>query len=196
MRARLACGTLGSMGDAEAGDATRWTIHGERPVDRNRHIRLSVASVELPDGTRFEQYVARMPRCAMTVVLDEADRLLLIRRHRWIIDRWVWELPGGYADGAEDGAVAAAREVVEETGWLPASRAEFLFTYQPIVGTGDCPQDLYLVRGAEPTGRVPDGNETARTGWFTAGQVMELARQGEVVGAATIMGALHVLTGR
>jgi len=36
---------------------TRWTIHGERLVDENPHIRLSVASVELPNGKHFEQYV-------------------------------------------------------------------------------------------------------------------------------------------
>src|SRR5260370_37387909 len=95
---------------------TRWTIHGERLVDENPHIRVSVASVELPDGTKFEQYVMRTRKCAMTVVLDEAEvRVLLVWRHRFIIDRWVWELPGGYVDAAEDGAMAAAREVVEET---------------------------------------------------------------------------------
>ena len=89
-------------------------------MDQNPHLRLSIASVELPDGTRFDQYVARLSRCAMTVVLDEdAERMLLIWRHRFIIDRWVWELPGGYIDPGEDGRAAAAREVEEETGYRP-----------------------------------------------------------------------------
>jgi hypothetical protein len=58
---------------------TQWTIHGERLVDENPHVRLSVASVELLDGKQFEQYMFRMRRCAMTVVLDEpGERLLLI----------------------------------------------------------------------------------------------------------------------
>src|SRR6266487_5114769 len=84
---------------------TRWTIHGERLVDENPHVRLSVASVELPNGKHFEQYVFRMRRCVMTVVLDElGERLLLIWRHRFIVDQWDWEVPGGYVDPGEDGA--------------------------------------------------------------------------------------------
>ena len=51
-------------------ERTRWKIRGERMVEENPRIRLSVASLELPDGTVFDQYVVRMPRCAMTVVLD------------------------------------------------------------------------------------------------------------------------------
>ena len=97
-------------------ERSRWKVHSDRVVDQNPHLRLSIASVELPDGTRFEQYVARMPRCAMTVVLDEdAERILLIWRHRFVIDRWVWELPGGYIDPGEDGLAAAAREVEDSS---------------------------------------------------------------------------------
>jgi hypothetical protein len=58
---------------------------------------MSLADVELPNQVRFTQYVFRMRRCAMTVVLDDAgERVLMMRRHRFIVNRWVWELPGGY----------------------------------------------------------------------------------------------------
>lgn len=135
---------------------TRWKIHGEHVVDDNRHIRLSTADVELPDGTRFTQYVARLPRCAMTLMLDEQQRALLMYRHRFIIDQWVWELPGGFVDGAEDVATAAAREVEEETGWRPRSM-EHLVTFQPAIGSVDQPQEVYLAhaRAAAGTSRRP-----------------------------------------
>ncbi len=70
---------------------------------------MRIASVELPDGVRFEQYVMRMPKAAMMVVLDDRDRVLMMWQHRFVIDRWVWELPGGYVDRDEDPAVTAAR---------------------------------------------------------------------------------------
>jgi hypothetical protein len=59
-------------------ERTRWKIHAERIVDENSHIRLSIATVELPDGTVFGQYVAQMPRCAMTVVLNEPAQHVLL----------------------------------------------------------------------------------------------------------------------
>ncbi len=171
---------------------TRWTIHADRVVDENRHIRLSVASVELPDGTRFDQYVMRLPRCAMTVVLDDgAERMLLIWRHRFIIDRWVWELPGGYIDPGEDGPAAAAREVEEETGYRPRT-IEHVLTFQPMTGTADSAHELYLARGADHIGD-PHADETAAVRWMPLAEIPALIAGGAIVGAATIIGAQHAL---
>lgn len=171
---------------------TQWTIRGERLVDENRHIRLSTVDVELPDGVRFTQYVAKMPRCAMTVVLNEHRKVLLMYRHRFIIDQWVWELPGGYVDHAEDIATAAAREVEEETGWRPRSM-EHLVTYQPAIGTLDHPQEIYLARSAELTDTAPDINEAVDIRWFALSDALTMIDGGEIVGAATIIGLYRMI---
>ena len=78
--------------------ASEWTIHGERVVDDTRKAVPSIADVELPDGVRFEQYVLRVPAAAVLIVLTDDERVLMMWRHRFIVDRWVWELPGGYLD--------------------------------------------------------------------------------------------------
>ncbi|MFF5265500.1 NUDIX hydrolase [Actinomadura viridis] len=176
-------------------ERTKWKIHGERVVDENRHIRLSIASVELPNGVEFDQYVIRLPRCVMTAVLDDVgENVLLIWRHRFIMDRWDWEVPGGYADEGEDPMVAAAREVEEETGWRPRN-LEYLFSFQPMIGSADAPQDLYLARGADLVGE-PHIDEAEAVRWFSLDEAHQLVQDGEIIGAATIMGVLHALAER
>src|SRR2546421_29024 len=172
--------------------ASEWTIHGERIIDDTRRAVLSIADVELPDGVRFEQYVLRVPAAAIVVVLDDAHRVLMMRRHRFIIDRWVWELPGGYLDPEEDPAVCAAREVEEETGWRPRSMTP-LHTFQPMVGTIDQENLVYLSRGADHTGADPDINEVAQGAWSPLDDVRDLMAQGEIVGAGSVTGLLAVL---
>lgn len=146
-------GGAGSLGPVTNGaERTRWKIRSDRLVDETPQVRLSIASLELASGLTFEQYVMRLPRCAMTVVLDDAaERILLIWRHRFIIDQWLWELPGGYIDLGEEGIVAAAREVEEETGYRPRS-IEPILTFQPMTGSADSAHELYLARGADRVG--------------------------------------------
>ena len=175
----------------DASKLTQWTIHGERVVDESRRLRLSIASVELPDGVRFEQYVMRMRKAAMMVVLN-GDEVLMIWRHRFIVDRWVWELPGGYVDPDEAPAVTAAREVEEETGWRPRD-VRPLVSMQPNIGSADAENLMFVATGADWIGEPEDINEAERVAWVSLATVRERMACGEIIGAASQVGLLHVL---
>ena len=198
----MQCSGQGELGDPVrlgsvwcVTDQHEWVIHGERLVDDTPHIRVSLADVELPNHVCFTQYVFRMRRCAMTVVLDDTgDRVLLLRRHRFIVDRWVWELPGGYVDDGEDPVQAAAREVEEETGWRPHDMM-FVMSCQPLIGNADYPQDLYLACGAEQAGE-PEVDETAEVRWVPLDETPAMIAKGEILGAITIIGLQNVLLRR
>ena len=193
--ARARAGSVHLVTSDSSPERTLWKIHGERLVDENPHIRLSVASVELPDGERFDQYVIRMPRCVMTVVLDDAgEHILLIWRHRFIVGQWDWEVPGGYIDPGEDGLVAAAREVEEETGWRPRN-LRFLLTFQPALGSADAPQDVYVARGADLVGQ-PEIDEAEEVRWVPIGEAQEMIRSGKIIGAATVIAVMHAAAER
>lgn len=185
------------MGEDDRHERTRWTINGERLVDENRHVRLSVADVTLPDGVRFQQYVMRLPRAALILLLNERDEVLMIWRHRFIIDRWVWELPGGYVDQVEDDPlVTAAHEVEEETGWR-ARGLELLTTFQPLVGSVAQDNLIFIGRnGADYIGLPEDINEAERIEWLPLGDVRPMMDRGEIVGAGSVIGLLRVLSER
>lgn len=174
----------------EVSEATRWTILGERVVDDSRRGRLSIASVELPDGVTFEQYVLRLPSSA-TVAVVRQGKVLMMWRHRFVIDRWVWELPGGYVDGTEDPAVTAAREVEEETGWRPGP-IERLLSFQPMVSTIDSENMVFLARGAEYIGDPQDINEAERLAWIDLDDIPAMMQRGEIIGSSSVVALLAV----
>ena len=77
-------------------------MFGERVIYDNPWVWLGQVDVELPDGERFWHHVVRLHRAAMMVLLDDQDRVLLLWRHRFVQDRWGWELPGGLIDEGEE----------------------------------------------------------------------------------------------
>jgi hypothetical protein len=58
-------------------------------------VWLGQVDVELPGGERIWHHVIRLHRSAAMVLVDDADRVLLLWRHRVVPDRWGWEVPGG-----------------------------------------------------------------------------------------------------
>jgi 8-oxo-dGTP pyrophosphatase MutT (NUDIX family) len=180
---------------ADGSQQRRWKVN-ERVVDTSRRARVSIAEVELPDGIRFEQWVTRARPAAMVVVVNERAEVLMLRRHRFIIDAEVWELPGGYVDEADrDAAVSAAREVEEETSWRPDT-LEHLLTFQPSVGSADAPQHLFVAASAHLTARSVDVNEAEEIRWIPLAEAYAMIKRGEIIGAASIIGVLEVMQRR
>src|SRR5437899_5095255 len=115
----------------------RWMVHGERSVYASPWVSLTLVDVEVPGGERFDHHVVRVPNEAVgTIVTDTDRRVLLLWRHRFITDTWGWEIPAGGVDPGEAPEAAAAREVLEETGWRVADVRRQV-TFHPSNGLSD-----------------------------------------------------------
>jgi 8-oxo-dGDP phosphatase len=178
---------------AASDGASRWKTFGERVIYDNPWVWLGQVDVELPDGERFWHHVVRLPRAAMTVLVDEQDRALLLWRHRFVQDRWGWELPGGLIDEGEAPAEAAAREVEEETGYR-AGRIEHLVTFQPMVGMVDSEHFVFVGRDAEKIGDPMEVNEVERMEWVPLASVPALVAAGEIWNSGTLVALMGLLT--
>jgi 8-oxo-dGTP pyrophosphatase MutT (NUDIX family) len=164
----------------------RWTVHGQRTLYSSEWLDLQLADVELPDGRRLEHHVVRFPRSSiMTVVVDEAERVLLLWRHRFITGHWGWEVPAGWTDDGEDPAAAAAREVEEETGWRPGP-LELLCRFDSLPGVSDARFSLYRADGATLIGPPSDPTEAERVEWVPLAGIPGLIARGELVDGPTL----------
>jgi 8-oxo-dGTP pyrophosphatase MutT (NUDIX family) len=167
-----------------------WIEHGERSIYDSPWVSLHLVDVEVPGGARFDHHVIRRDLPAAGVVVhDPAQGVLLLWRHRFITRTWGWEVPAGRVEPGEELVDAAAREVLEETGWR-AGPIRPLYGYFPANGISDLRFELFAAQGATYVGVPSDPSESERVAWVPVDQVRALVRSGAVTDGLSLSALL------
>jgi 8-oxo-dGDP phosphatase len=172
----------------------QWQTHGERVIYESPWVWLGQVDVEPPGGDRYWHHVVRLRRAAVMALLDDQARVLLIWRHRFVPDRWGYELPGGLVDDGEEPAQAAVRELREETGYR-AGRVEYLVRFQPMPGTVDSEHYVFTGRDPERIGEPTDLTEAARVEWVPLASIPALIDAGRIWNAGSLTALPLLITG-
>jgi 8-oxo-dGTP pyrophosphatase MutT (NUDIX family) len=171
----------------------RWHIHGRRRAFATRWLSVWLLDVEQPDGTRSEYHIVELRDLAVVAAVDEQQRVLMMWRHRIATDRWAWELPMGLVDDGETPRDAAARELLEETGWQ-GSLTPLIYA-EPAAGVTNARHFVFradsCVWVADPTER----NESDRLEWIPLSRIPELIDRQDIVSSATLTGVMMLLLG-
>lgn len=131
----------------------------------------------------------RLRQAVRAVVLDDADRVLLVRFEfpEHFADDIVWATPGGGIEEGEDETAALARELGEELGLTGAGIGPVIWTRTHVMpmSTGhDGQQERYRLVRTAPFEPRPALSEAQLRAEFVAGMrwwtVDELAAAGEV----------------
>jgi 8-oxo-dGTP pyrophosphatase MutT (NUDIX family) len=170
----------------------RWVVHGERSLYHSDWVGLSLVDVEIPGGARFEHHVVRGRQAVGTVVHDQDRGVLLIYRHRFISDTWGYEVPAGSIEPGEEPAAAAAREVLEETGWQPG-RLTARVRFFPSNGLSDQQFHVFVAAGATYVGDPLHPEESERVEWVPLSVVEQLLVAGSVSDGLSLAALSHWL---
>jgi ADP-ribose pyrophosphatase len=92
---------------------------------------VTTDEVEEPGGVRARRDVIRHSGSIVVLAVEDGPakgeaepRILLERQYRHAAQSMMWELPAGRIDDGETALTAAKRELLEETGYPPASGRE------------------------------------------------------------------------
>jgi 8-oxo-dGTP pyrophosphatase MutT (NUDIX family) len=176
---------------AKSDESGRWRTFGERVIYGNPWVWLGQVDVELPSGERHWLHVIRLHRAAIMILLDDQDQVLMLWRHRFVPDRWGWELPSGLVDADEEPEEAAVRELEEETGYR-AGHVEHLVTFRPMPGMVDAEHFAFIGRNPERVGDPTDVSEAARVEWVPLESVPGMIDAGNIWDAGSLVALSRV----
>jgi 8-oxo-dGTP pyrophosphatase MutT (NUDIX family) len=140
-----------------------------------------------PDGNRGIYGVVEFAPAVAVVPLTADEQVYLVGQHRYATDCYSWEIVSGYADAAEDLAIAAKRELAEEVG-LAARRWDSLGRCHISNSVTDQVGHIFLARDLQQGVATPDPTEALATTTVPLVEAMRMAQESEIVQAFSLVG--------
>ncbi|MGH3242381.1 MAG: NUDIX hydrolase [Spirillospora sp.] len=110
-------------------------------------------------------------RCVGGIVLDEAGRLLMVRRGH-PPDEGLWSIPGGRVEPGEDDPAAVARELKEETGLDVVAGAKAGSVERP--GPDGIVYEIHDYTAAVTGGTLRAGDDASDVRWISPDELCGL----------------------
>jgi ADP-ribose pyrophosphatase len=160
-----------------------------RIVYDGRIFRVEVDRVRLPNDRDVTMEVVRHPSSVVLLPMIDRQHIVLIRQYRYVIDRWIWELPAGSLDAGEDPVAGARRECHEEIGLIPET-IEHLGTLYPTPGFCDERMLFFRMSGLSKPSEAAalDEDEQIEPQVFEVFEARKMLQRGEIVDMKTAYG--------
>jgi ADP-ribose pyrophosphatase len=153
---------------------------------------LIVDQVEYPSGNKGVREIAHHPGGAVVVPILDDGNVMLVKQLRYPLGKHILELPAGKLNKGEDPAVAAHRELEEETGWIASHLVKLTSMYST---PGFCDEELhiYLATGLQQSSNGhhrEEGEFTMTVHVMALSDAIGLVNNAELKDGKTIVGLL------
>ena len=142
-----------------------------------------------PSGVRTTREVITHPGSVVVLPVLPDGRILLIQQYRHATRQYLWELVAGRIDAGEAPKAAAARELIEETGYRATKFRIFLDVF-PTPGFLEERMFILLAEGLTAGEAEPEEDEKIISRAYNRKQLEEMIRTGKLRDAKSIAGIL------
>lgn len=142
-----------------------------------------------PGGVRTMREVITHPGSVVVLPVLDDRRILLIRQYRHATRQYLWELVAGRIDAGENPRKAAARELMEETGYRAKTFKTFLDVF-PTPGFLEERMYILLAKGLTAGEAHPEADEKITNQAFKRKELEAMIQHGKIRDAKTIAGVL------
>ncbi len=160
-----------------------------KTIYEGKVIKVQKDIAVLPNGHETVREVVRHPGGVAVVAVDDKENVYMVRQFRYPISQETLEIPAGKLDKNEDTQVAAARELMEETG-LAAEKMELLGRFYATPGFCDEQLSIYLATGLTQGEASPDEDEFLACETYALSELIAMINAGKLKDAKTVIGIL------
>ena len=143
-----------------------------------------------PTGMRTTREVITHPGSVVVMPVLPDRRIILIRQYRHAARQFLWELVAGRIDPGESVRRAAARELIEETGYR-AKRLRVFLDLFPTPGFLEERMYILLAEGLTPGEAEPEEDEKIVVKAYTRAELKKMIQRGVLRDAKSIAGLLY-----
>lgn len=146
-----------------------------------------------PGKLRTTREVITHPGSVVVLPVLPDKKIVLIRQYRHAARQYLWELVAGRMDAGETVKAAAARELLEETGYRAKRFTVFLDVF-PSPGFLEERMYILLAEGLAEGQAEPEEDEKIEVQAYTVQELKQMIQKGKLRDAKSIAGILHYLT--
>jgi ADP-ribose pyrophosphatase len=143
-----------------------------------------------PSGVRTTREMITHPGSVVVLPVLPDGRIVMIRQYRHAAKQYLWELVAGRIDEGEAPRKAAARELIEETGYRAKKFTIFLDVF-PTPGFLEERMYILLAQGLTAGEAHPEEDEKITVRPHTRKELQQMMRTGKLRDAKSIAGLLY-----
>ncbi len=163
-----------------------------RLVYQGRAVKLRVDTVRKSDGKETTRDIVEHADAVVVVPVDANGNILMVKQYRQAVGKDLLELPAGGIEPGEDPIAAVAREMREETGFLPRKIVPLGGFYS---APGYTTEYLYLFLATDmiPAPLVAEDTAEIKPVPIPQNKIPQMISSGEIRDSKSLAGLLRYL---